>query len=75
MLSKGHKAFWGVGRHVEGSQIFDYWFDNDGFVIEHYVDGDLVNEDWPVTYVTTRDANNGNNWGPQVPNMGPPVHH
>ena len=32
-----------MGRHLLGSQIFDYWFDNDGFVVEHYADGDLVN--------------------------------
>ncbi|KAH6970459.1 Glyoxalase/Bleomycin resistance protein/Dihydroxybiphenyl dioxygenase [Ilyonectria sp. MPI-CAGE-AT-0026] len=43
LASKGHKAVWGVGRHILGSQIFDYWRDPSGFIIEHYTDGDLVN--------------------------------
>ena len=31
---------WGIGRHVEGSQIFDYWRDPDGLLVEHFTDGD-----------------------------------
>jgi len=27
---------WGVGRHVMGSQIFDYWYDPSKFMLEHY---------------------------------------
>mgnify|MGYP002260725590 CR=1 FL=1 len=30
LRAKGHKHLWGIGRHVLGSQIFDYWFDPDG---------------------------------------------
>jgi catechol 2,3-dioxygenase-like lactoylglutathione lyase family enzyme len=33
----------GVGRHILGSQIFDYWQDPWGHVHEHYADGDLLN--------------------------------
>jgi hypothetical protein len=29
-----------------GSQIFDYWFDPSKFILEHYVDGDLVNSSY-----------------------------
>lgn len=32
---------WGVGRHILGSQIFDYWRDPHGDMFEHYADGDL----------------------------------
>jgi hypothetical protein len=42
LKSRGWKPLWGVGRHVLGSQIFDYWFDPDGNVAEHFTDGDLV---------------------------------
>jgi catechol 2,3-dioxygenase-like lactoylglutathione lyase family enzyme len=35
---------WGIGRHVQGSQIFDYWRDPFGNKIEHWTDGDLVND-------------------------------
>jgi hypothetical protein len=49
LAKKGWKSVWGVGRHVLGSQIFDYWQDPTGFKIEHYADGDLVNIDTPMT--------------------------
>jgi catechol 2,3-dioxygenase-like lactoylglutathione lyase family enzyme len=32
---------WGVGRHILGSQIFDYWRDPWGHELEHWTDGDL----------------------------------
>ena len=32
---------WGVGRHIMGSQIFDYWKDPFGNELEHWTDGDL----------------------------------
>lgn len=33
---------WGVSRYILGSEIFDYWWDTTGSMIEHYADGDLV---------------------------------
>jgi hypothetical protein len=36
LRDKNYDLVWGVGRHVMGSQIFDYWFDRSGFVLEHY---------------------------------------
>ena len=33
---------WGVGRHILGSQIFDYWQDPWGRELEHWTDGDLL---------------------------------
>ncbi|MEQ0558488.1 VOC family protein [Amycolatopsis sp. NEAU-NG30] len=37
----GYHHSWGIGRHIEGSQLFDYWRDPDGFLVEHFSDGDL----------------------------------
>jgi len=37
----GYHRSWGIGRHIQGSQIFDYWRDPDGFLVEHFTDGDL----------------------------------
>lgn len=34
-------AAWGVGRHIMGSQVFDYWKDPFGNELEHWTDGDL----------------------------------
>ena len=35
-----YRHSWGIGRHIQGSQIFDYWRDPDGFLVEHFADGD-----------------------------------
>jgi hypothetical protein len=37
----GYQRSWGIGRHIQGSQIFDYWRDPDGFIVEHFADGDM----------------------------------
>ncbi len=41
LRAAGHAHLWGIGRHLLGSQLFDYWRDPDGFEHEHYTDGDL----------------------------------
>jgi catechol 2,3-dioxygenase-like lactoylglutathione lyase family enzyme len=41
LLDRGYRRSWGIGRHIQGSQIFDYWRDPDGFLVEHFSDGDL----------------------------------
>ena len=46
--SKGYDHSWGVGRHILGSQIFDYWFDPFGNRVEHWTDGDLLNNSSPT---------------------------
>lgn len=37
----GYQHSWGIGRHIQGSQLFDYWRDPDGFLVEHFSDGDM----------------------------------
>jgi catechol 2,3-dioxygenase-like lactoylglutathione lyase family enzyme len=37
----GYHHSWGIGRHIQGSQIFDYWRDDKGFLVEHFTDGDM----------------------------------
>lgn len=42
--AKGRYAHvWGVGRHLLGSQVFDYWEDPWGRVHEHWADSDRLN--------------------------------
>ena len=41
LKAAGRKQAWGVGRHIMGSQIFDYWLDPFGNELEHWTDGDL----------------------------------
>jgi catechol 2,3-dioxygenase-like lactoylglutathione lyase family enzyme len=64
LAKKGHKSVWGVGRHILGSQIFDYWRDPSGFTIEHYADGDLVNI---KTGTKRSEAGPLAVWGPEMP--------
>ena len=59
----GYRRSWGIGRHLQGSQIFDYWRDPDGFLVEHFSDGDMfdstVEPGWaPLT------ASGLSQWGP-----------
>jgi hypothetical protein len=39
--AQGYFRSWGIGRHIQGSQLFDYWRDPDGFLVEHFSDGDM----------------------------------
>lgn len=48
LKARNYEHAWGVGRHVQGSQIFDYWRDPWDHKHEHWTDGDLVNRDTPV---------------------------
>ncbi|KMO82056.1 VOC family protein [Mycolicibacterium obuense] len=41
LRERGYFRSWGIGRHIQGSQLFDYWRDPDGFLVEHFADGDM----------------------------------
>ena len=49
LKARQRQPAWGVGRHIMGSQIFDYWYDPDGFQFEHYADGDVFTADVELT--------------------------
>lgn len=57
---------WGVGRHILGSQIFDYWKDPWGHELEHWTDGDLFAASDGSHKATLRDLL-GVQWGPNHP--------
>lgn len=42
LKAQNYRAAWGVGRHIMGSQVFDYWNDPWGHELEHWTDGDLL---------------------------------
>lgn len=62
----GWKARWGIGRHILGSQIFDYWSDPDGFEVEHYTDGDVFDAGYPTQYTPLEPAGLYQ-WGADMP--------
>ena len=57
---------WGVGRHILGSQIFDYWKDPWGHELEHWTDGDLFAAGDGSHKATFQDLL-GVQWGPNHP--------
>lgn len=65
LLELGYKRSWGIGRHIQGSQIFDYWRDPDGFMVEHFADGDRFDSSlepgWAPMTVTGLAQ-----WGPRA---------
>ncbi|PVH73212.1 Glyoxalase/Bleomycin resistance protein/Dihydroxybiphenyl dioxygenase [Cadophora sp. DSE1049] len=68
LASKGYKLCWGIGRHVIGSQVFDYWFDPSGFVVEHYADGDMVNSETSINKCVA-GPEVLSVWGPKIPEV------
>ena len=66
LMAKRYRHAWGVGRHLLGSQIFDYWRDPWGQKHEHYADGDLFDAAQPAGY-HLMDRNGLYQWGPDLP--------
>ncbi len=70
-LMRGHSylterqrvAQWGIGRHLLGSQIYDYWLDPHGQMLEHWTDGDLFNHETPPN-IANIDELLASQWGP-----------
>lgn len=67
LKAAGYRHAWGVGRHLLGSQIFDYWRDPWGLKHEHYADGDLFDNSQPTGYHKL-DREGLYQWGPDLPN-------
>lgn len=57
---------WGIGRHVLGSQLFTYHYDSAGFEVEHYIDGDVFDCDYPTQYHPA-GTSGLYLWGPDLP--------
>jgi catechol 2,3-dioxygenase-like lactoylglutathione lyase family enzyme len=73
--SKGHKSFWGPGRHVLGSNYFWYFKSPFGGLIEFDADMDLHDDSWKPRFVpATEDTSQSfllqytEKWMPRGPN-------
>jgi catechol 2,3-dioxygenase-like lactoylglutathione lyase family enzyme len=66
LKDKAYRHQWGVGRHVLGSQIFDYWRDPWGHTLEHWTDGDVMTASWGSRDATPMDLM-GVQWGMKMP--------
>jgi catechol 2,3-dioxygenase-like lactoylglutathione lyase family enzyme len=66
LKDKAYRHQWGVGRHILGSQIFDYWRDPWGHTLEHWTDGDVMTASWGSRDATPMDLM-GVQWGMKMP--------
>lgn len=65
LRERGYHRSWGIGRHVQGSQLFDYWRDPDGFLVEHFADGDMFDNTLEPGWAPFT-ASGLAQWGPPV---------
>jgi catechol 2,3-dioxygenase-like lactoylglutathione lyase family enzyme len=68
LVEHGYEHVWGIGRHVLGSQIFDYWNDPWGRIHEHWTDSDVLNAAVPPNLVSAEEGLTSQ-WG-----IGAPPH-
>jgi catechol 2,3-dioxygenase-like lactoylglutathione lyase family enzyme len=66
LKAAGATPEWGVGRHILGSQVFDYWRDPWGHTLEHWTDGDLLAAADGSNTASLRDLVDVQ-WGPPAP--------
>jgi catechol-2,3-dioxygenase len=72
LRSRGWRPAWGMGRHLLGSQLFDYWFDPSGHELEHMADSDRFDNTVPEGY-SRFDRRSLWMWGADLPrHMAPP---
>ena len=70
---QGYELEWGIGRHYQGSQIFDYWRSPFGQIHEHQTDGDVFDNTHPPQVVDvlldgdpTNPQPGPSQWGPAI---------
>jgi catechol 2,3-dioxygenase-like lactoylglutathione lyase family enzyme len=65
LRERRYRHSWGIGRHIQGSQIFDYWRDPDRLMFEHYTDGDVFDCSMPPGWAPM-SASGLSQWGPKA---------
>ncbi|MEM1261705.1 MAG: VOC family protein [Pseudomonadota bacterium] len=66
LKGKDYRPSWGIGKHILGSQVFDYWYDPYGHVVEHFSDGDLFDASKPKELHSVETLR-GVQWGQTIP--------
>ena len=64
--AKKYRHVWGIGRHVLGSQVFDYWLDPWNRAHEHWTDTDMLNIHYKSKCLPAEEGLNSQ-WGDPVP--------
>lgn len=71
LKARERRHVWGVGRHILGSQIFDYWQDPWGHELEHWTDGDRLTASDPPGHATFAESVLSQ-WGSSHPALSAP---
>ena len=66
LAAKRRTPEWGIGRHLIGSQVFDYWRDPWGHIHEHWTDGDQLDASVPAGDHSI-GVGRVSQWGPDMP--------
>ena len=66
--ARGYRHIWGIGRHLIGSQLFDYWADPWGRVHEHGPIRTCSTAQTPPNFVDRNAGLNGP-WGQPIPDI------
>jgi hypothetical protein len=61
-----YEHVWGIGRHLLGSQIYDYWKDPWDRVHEHWTDTDVLNARTPPNLFPAEEGL-ASQWGTPPP--------
>jgi hypothetical protein len=65
LRDNGYHRTWGIGRHIQGSQLFDYWHDPERLMMEHFADGDLFDSSMAAGWAEMT-ATGLSQWGPPI---------
>jgi len=66
IAKKKYEHMWGIGRHLLGSQVYDYWADPYGRVHEHWADSDRLNAR-SGSHIVPIEEGLASQWGDQPP--------
>jgi len=61
-----YEHMWGIGRHLLGSQVYDYWADPWGRVHEHWSDTDRLNAKNGTNLISVEEGFRSQ-WGERAP--------
>jgi hypothetical protein len=61
-----YEHMWGIGRHLLGSQVYDYWSDPWGRVHEHWSDTDRLNAKNGTNLISAEEGFRSQ-WGERAP--------
>jgi catechol 2,3-dioxygenase-like lactoylglutathione lyase family enzyme len=60
-----YQHVWGIGRHLSGAHVFDYWMDPSQRIHEHWTDGDILDVSHQPNWLPIEELRS--QWGDPAP--------